>query len=164
MRLPLVAVALLGLLGSPADALVPERHPATASYNPWIAAGLTYVPMGPASVAAAFATGITSPTVWMNSGGMMAVNPMPGLGHLYVNEPSRGLGFFGASMGLALATLVANVNLYHGPRPVGVPVPWQEQVRDGVNLTYLLTATGLSLWAAWDAYSIADEKNRLGTK
>lgn len=161
MRVALLLAAAYLAGGNPTHAVEPSGPIASSSYNPWVAAGLTYVPVVPASVAAAFTTGITSPTVWLNSGSFMAVNPMPGLGHLYVGEPVRGLGFFGTGMGLLLATVGANVSLYRGMRLADSPLTWQDQVRDGVNLTYLATSTALSLWAAWDAYRVAEAKNNL---
>ncbi|MNT88043.1 hypothetical protein D3C72_2285400 [compost metagenome] len=80
-----------------------------------------------------------------------------------MGEPLRGLGFTATSLGLLGSTILANIALYQGRRSPDVntsPLPWQEQVRNGVNVTYIVTATALSAWAAWDAYRIAEEKNR----
>lgn len=155
----IATVLAITLAGPPAVAAVDS--PATASYNPWLAAGLNYAPIAPIAAGMALSGGgtLTNP-VWSSMGLAFTINPYPGLGHVYVGEPMRGLGFLGASLGLLLTTVAANVTLYQGRRPVDVPAPWQESVRDGVNVTYLATSTALSLWSAWDAYRIAEEKNR----
>lgn len=160
--IPLMALTSL-LLTMPAVASEPFTPVATASYNPWLAAGLTYVPAVPAAVGAAISTNPANPLSWRDSGTFAAVNPMPGLGHVYVGEPLRGLGFTATSLGLLGSTILANIALYQGRRSPDMntsPLPWQEQVRNGVNMTYIVTATALSAWAAWDVYRIAEEKNR----
>lgn len=154
-------LAALISLGTVAPAGAEEfRISRSSAYQPWLAAGLTYVPVVPASIAATMTTNPSDPLRWRDSAGFVALNPMPGLGHAYVGEPLRGLGFWAASMGMLGATLVANVSLYQGPRPSDASTPWQDQVRGGVNLAYFATSTALSAWAAWDAYRIAETKNR----
>lgn len=163
MRALIYALLIVTWVAPPALAEARPTSVATPSYQPWLAAGLTYVPALPAGMAA-LATDAANPLRWRDSALFTTVNPMPGLGHVYVGEPLRGLGFLTASMSLLGATVFANVSLYQGRLPLDAPVPWQEQVRGSVNLTYLVTATALSAWAAWDAYRIAEEKNHLAPR
>lgn len=123
-------------------------------YNPWVAAGLTYVPMAPAACAAGSTTGNST---YLQSLTLALTNPTPGLGHFYVGEPGRGMLILGTGLGLILTTLAANVTLYQGRRSA---TSAQDSLRDGINISYVVTSTALSLWAAWDAFRIAEEKNR----
>lgn len=152
----LALASALMLEAAPALAVAPPAQ-ASASYNPWVAAGLNYVPMALDATLLGVGTGFTSPGYPQTAAAILALNPTPGLGHAYVGEPGRGLTIFGASLAMGLGMLAANVALYQGrhadPR-------WQDQVRDGVNVTYFVSATLLSTWAAWDAYRIAEDKNR----
>lgn len=162
MRFIFPAAVAFSIACAPAQASDEEPLLSAAprpTYNPWLAAGLTYAPIVGNATLAAFATGITSPTVLSQSGIFIAMNPLPGLGHLYVREPVRGLAFFGTNLGLLVGSVVANVMLYTGRHPEGVAVPPQESMRNGVNLTYFAASSLISAWAAYDAFRLAEEKN-----
>ncbi|MNR87413.1 hypothetical protein D3C72_182800 [compost metagenome] len=130
-----------------------------ASYNPWLAAGLTYVPALLGSALLLTVSGAPNEGTYRSGALLVTVNPTPGLGHFYLGEPTRGFTFFGIDMGLAAVTLAANLALYQGRRPASEPVPWQENLRNGITLTSIAGASLLSAWGAWDAYRIAEEKN-----
>lgn len=154
-----IATALaITLAGAPAVATVDS--PATASYNPWLAAGLTFAPSLLESAALVALSGTPNEGTLRSAALFVTVNPFPGLGHVYVGEPTQGLALFGIDMGLAVTTLAVNIALYQGRLPTDQPLPWQEQVRQGVTFTSMAAASTVSLWAAWDAYRIAEEKDR----
>lgn len=159
MRIFLLATTMVALIGSPTRAEEFRIQESPPTYYPWLAAGLTYVPMVPGAVAATITTDPANPLRWRDSIGFAAVNPMPGLGHIYVGEPLRGISFLATNLGLLGVTLLANGAMYEHPRSDSHLV-WKDQVRGGVTLTYIVTSTALSAWAAWDAYRIAEEKNR----
>lgn len=134
--------------------------PPADRYNPWIAAGLNYLPVALDSAVVIGAAGLTTESAWKSGALTIAVNPLPGLGHWYVNEPARGTAFFGTGLGLLVAIAGANVLLWQGRRPIDAPAPWQEELRGGLNLAYLGVSSALSFGAAWDAFRLATEKSR----
>lgn len=149
LSVPLL-VALSGIPAFASDSAVQEPSPRS---NPWFAAGLTYIPTVPASCAAAFSTGGFRP----ETAAFAVMNPMPGLGHLYVGEPLRGLGFLATNLAFLGGAILANVSLYPcracGDNQI-------VQTRDRINLGYFVLSSALSAWAAWDAFRLAEEKNR----
>ena len=162
--IPIMALASL-FLASPAVASEPFIPVTTATYNPWLAAGLTYAP-GVAGFAASTMTGaMGNPTGLATGFALLAANPFPGRGHDYVGESGRGLLFFGGSCALLAAALTANISIYYKNYEMGhdsllnLSNPLAP-IRDGINIGYVVTSAALSAWAAWDAYRIAEEKSR----
>lgn len=133
-------------------------EPATASYNPWLAAGITMaaLPVGGAIPIAVGQMGAFGTTV-------IAV-PVLSAGHFYADEPGRGAAFAGGSVLLYLATATAYVWQYGGrsfPGPEAAR-PHEEAAARYVTAYYAGSAI-YTVLAAWDAYRIAEEKNH-GTK
>ncbi len=132
---------------------------ATPSYNPWVAAGLTYVP-----IAAAAAPGALQPDPSYSGlrtmGLAIAVNPLPGMGQVYAGESVRGFAILGGGAAMLGATVVANFVINRrgrfsafDPAPSFNPMPY-------INIGYFAVAGVYSLWAAYDAFQIAERKNR----
>ena len=60
-----------------------------------------------------------------------------------------------------LATAPSYVYLYGGrSAPYSETPPWQPGVANNIVTGYLVTSALYTAWAAWDAYRIAEEKNR----
>lgn len=154
--IPLMALTTL-LLATPAAASEPLIPAASASYNPWLAAGLTLtsIPVG-AAVGTQFAQRPIEfgPTV-------LAI-PLISTGHWYAGDPMRGLAFSAGNAGMFLATAASYVYLYGGRsfRYSETP-PWQAGVANNIVTGYLVTSVLYTTWAAWDAYRIAEERNRM---
>lgn len=153
----LLIALIVALFGHPAFAMDASPLP-SPPYNPWIAAGLTYIPVAPASVAATFTTGARNPLLWRDSAAYVAMNPMPGLGHIYVGEPLRGFGFLVANLALLGGTVLANASM-HSCRLCG-DASGREQTRERINIGYFLVSSAFSAWAAWDAFRLAEEKKQ----
>jgi hypothetical protein len=163
-RITLIVLTLL-FLSTPARSSEPFVATASPSYNPWIAAGLTYAP-GVAGFATSTVTGAVGNSTGLATGfALLVANPFPGRGHDYVGESGRGLLFFGGSCALLAAALTANISIYYkiyemGHDPLHNPSSPLDPIRDGINIGYVVTSAALSAWASWDAYRIAEEKNR----
>ncbi len=73
----------------------------------------------------------------------------------------RGLAFTAGSIGLFLATAASYVYLYGGRsfRYSETP-PWQAGAASNIVTGYYVASVFYTAWAAWDAYRIAEEKNR----
>jgi len=161
-------VALSGLViayGAAATVVTPAAHAqvlgisqAPPSYNPWVAAGLTYVP-----IAMAATPGAVQPDpshAGLRSLGLaVAVNPLPGMGQVYAGEPLRGFAILGGGAAMLGATVAANVMIDRrgrfssiDPAPDFNPMPY-------INIGYFAVAGLYSLWAAYDAYQLAERKN-----
>lgn len=153
-RIHFMALASL-LLANPASASGTSTSVASASHNPWVAAGLTLSAV-PAGVLIGTELGqysiVFQPTV--------LATPLLSAGHLYAGDPVRGLAFSAGSMGMFLATAASYVYLYGGRsfRYSETP-PWQAGAAGNIVTGYYITSMLYTAWAAWDAYRIADEKN-----
>lgn len=87
------------------DELLKEVLAEPEPYNPWLAAGLNYLPTTAllGGLLAYEATRTPFNPISMGyglqfSGYLAGLNPLPGLGHVYVNEPLRGLALSGANL------------------------------------------------------------------
>ncbi len=157
------ALAVLYLI-TPSQASELSTSTASSSYNPWVAAGLTYAPGAAAFATGTMMQGLGNPAGLETGAVFLLANPFPGRGHDYVQESRRGLAFFGISCTLLAAAGAANVAIYYKNNEMGY-APLQsrsrpmDSLRDNINIGYLVTSAALSAWAAWDAYRIAEEKN-----
>lgn len=153
-------IAAAVLAGAPCRADSGVSETATASYNPWVAAGLTCsaLPIGAAAIGPGLFYTPHQP-------GLSIVGaPLLSVGHFYVGEPMRGLAFTSGGAAAYLASAAAYVWLWGGRSFPYSPEPrWQEGAADKVGLGYFALSAALTTWAAWDAYLIAEEKNR-GTR
>ncbi len=152
-----LVIALLLLLGPPAHAETVGSLSATPSYHPWVAAGLTYAP-----ALAAVPGAIHSDPVYpglQTFALAFVVNPLPGMGQLYTNEAWRGIGIMAGGAAMLGATVVANLALYRGGRFSQADAASDVDVRPYLNIGYMGVASLYSLWAAYDAYQIAERKN-----
>ncbi len=166
LRIPKTFVAALTLtMGSipvvgtlPAQAQIQWIAAASPSYNPWVAAGLNYAPIALAAAPGA----IQSDPVYsgfQTYGMALAVNPLPGMGQVYAGEPMRGFVILGGGAAMLASTVVANFAVNRrgrfsqfDPAPSFDPMPY-------VNIGYFVAAGVYSLWAAYDAFQIAERKN-----
>lgn len=140
---------------TPAWAEPAAPQPASTSVTPWVAAGLTMAAL-PVGGAIPMAVGRTS------AFGTTAIGlPLVSAGHLYVGEPWRGAAFAGGGALLYLATAAAYLWEYGGRSFPGPEAsrPHEEAVDRYVTAFYVGSSV-LTALAAWDAYRLAEEKNR----
>jgi len=166
MRRRILLSALVLAHGAAATAFPPPAQAqflgisaATPSYNPWVAAGLTYVPIAAAAAPGAIRSDPVYPGL-QTFGLAVAVNPLPGMGQVYAGDPVRGFAILGGGAAMLGATAVANVVINRrgrfsqfDPAPDFNPMPY-------INIGYFTVAGLYSLWAAVDAYQLAERKNR----
>ena len=131
---------------------------ATPSYQPWMAAGLTYVPIALAAVPGAIRSEPVYPTLQSYSLAFVA-NPLPGMGQVYAGETLRGFAILGGGAAMLGTVAVANFVVNRrgrfpqfDPAPDVDPMPY-------LNVGYFVASGLYSLWAAYDAYQIAERKN-----
>ena len=156
LTLAITSVPVLGTL--PVQAQIQWLAAASPSYNPWVAAGLNYAPIALAAAPGA----IQSDPVYsgfQTYGMAVAVNPLPGMGQVYAGEPMRGFFILGGGAAMLASTAVANFVVNRrgrfsqlDPAPSFDPMPY-------VNIGYFVAAGVYSLWAAYDAFQIAERKN-----
>ena len=158
-----LAVALTLGLAPAAHAQVFGIGQATPSYQPWLAAGLTYAPIALAAAPGAIHSDPVYPGL-QTYGLALAINPLPGMGQVYAGEPVRGFAILAGGASMLGAVAVANFAVNRrgrfsqfDPAPGFDPIPY-------VNIAYFTAAGLYSLWAAYDAYQIADRKNAEGAK
>jgi hypothetical protein len=153
-----LGVALLLLLEPPAHAETVWSLSATPSYNPWVAAGLTYAPIALGATPGAIHSDPVYPGL-QTFALAVVVNPLPGTGQLYTDEAWRGIGIMAGGAAMLGATVVANIALYRGGRFSQANAASDVDVRPYLNIGYMGLASLYSLWAAYDAYQIAERKN-----
>ena len=155
----LLLAPLLALgLSAPAHAQVFWLSEASPSYQPWLAAGLTYAPIAFAAAPGAIYADPVYPGL-QTFGLAVAVNPLPGMGQVYAGETMRGFAILAGGATMLGAVAVTNFAVNRrgrfsqlDPAPGFDPMPY-------VNIGYFVTAGVYSLWAAYDAYRIAERKN-----
>ncbi len=157
-RVCLLGLALAHGLAKPAHAETMWSAEASPSFNPWLAAGLNFAPMALAAAPGAIQSDPVYPGL-RSYGLALAINPMPGMGQVYAGEPLRGFGILAGGAAMLGATVVANFALNRrgrfsqvDPAPGFDPMPY-------INIGYMGLAGVYSLWAAHDAYRIAERKN-----
>ncbi|MNR75355.1 hypothetical protein D3C72_59850 [compost metagenome] len=158
LRASSLGVAIAITLASPATAQTLWLSNATPSFQPWLAAGLTYAPMALAAAPGAIHSDPVYPGL-QTYGLALAVNPLPGMGQVYAGEPVRGFAILAGSAAMLGAVAVANFAVNRrgrfsefDPAPGIDPIPY-------VNIGYAALSGLFSLWAAYDAYQIAERKN-----
>lgn len=155
----LVVAPVLALgVAFPAQAQWLRISDATPSYQPWLAAGLTYAPIALAAAPGALHSDPVYPALQTYSLAFV-VNPLPGMGQVYAGETVRGFAILGGGAAMLGAVAVANFVVNRrgrfsqfDPAPGFDPMPY-------VNVGYFVASGLYSLWAAYDAYQIADRKN-----
>jgi hypothetical protein len=135
---------------------------ASPSYQPWLAAGLNFAPIALAAAPGALHSDPVYPGL-QTYGLALAVNPLPGMGQVYAGEPVRGFAILAGGAAMLGAVAVTNFAVNRrgrfsqfDPAPGFNPMPY-------VNIGYFVSAGVYSLWAAYDAYQIAERKNREAT-
>jgi hypothetical protein len=146
------------VLAQPARAQFLSISPASPSYNPWLAAGMNYAPIALAAAPGAIQSDPVYPGL-QTYGLALAVNPLPGMGQVYAGEPVRGFIILGGGAAMLASTAVANFAINRrgrfsqfDPAPGFNPMPY-------INIGYFTVAGLYSLWAAYDAFQIAERKN-----
>lgn len=131
---------------------------ATPSYHPFFAAGLNYAPIAFAAGPGTLRSDPLYPGL-KTYGFALAVNPLPGMGQVYAGETLRGFWILGGGAAMLGATAVANSLLNRQGRfTLFEPAPSVEAL-PALNLGYFVAASLYSLWAAYDAYQLAERKN-----
>lgn len=158
-----LGVAMTLLLAPSAQAQFLGIGQATPSYQPWLAAGLTYAPIALAAAPGALRSDPVYPGL-QTYGLAFAINPLPGMGQVYAGEPVRGFAILGGGAAMLGAVAVANFAVNRrgrfsqfDPAPGFDPMPY-------VNIGYFTAAGLYALWAAYDAYQIAERKNSQAEK
>lgn len=155
----------MALGGAIAFGLAPAAHAetmwspaATPSYHPWLAAGLNFAPIALAAAPGAIHSNPVYPGLQTFSLAV-AVNPLPGMGQVYAGEPLRGFGILAGGVAMLGATALTNVIFYRGGRSSQADPASSFDPRLYINIGYFTAAGLYSLWAAYDAYQIAERKN-----
>lgn len=153
-----IAIAVTVSLAPPAAGQSLFSADASPSYHPWLAAGLNYAPIAMAAAPGAIYSDPVYPGL-RTYGLALAVNPLPGLGQVYAGETVRGFAILGGGAAMLGAVAVANFAVNRrgrfsslDPAPGVNPMPY-------INIGYFAAAGLYSLWAAYDAYQIAERKN-----
>lgn len=145
-------------LAQPSWAQVLGITDATPSYNPFFAAGLNYAPIAFAAGPGALRSDPFYPGL-KTYGFALAVNPLPGMGQVYAGDTLRGFWILGGGAAMLGATAAANALLNrHGRFTLFEPAPSVEAL-PVLNIGYFVAASLYSLWAAYDAYQLAERKN-----
>ena len=145
-------------MAPPATAQTLFTREASPSYHPWLAAGLTYAPIALAAAPGAIYSDPVYPGL-RTYGMALAVNPLPGMGQVYAGETVRGFAILGGGAAMLGAVAVANFAVNRrgrfsqfDPAPGFDPMPY-------INIGYFAASSLYSLWAAYDAYQLAERKN-----
>lgn len=160
-RLVGFGIGILLLLEPPAQAETVGAPSATRSYDPWVAAGLTYTPIALAAAPGAIHSDPVYPGL-QTFALAFVVNPLPGMGQVYAGEPWRGLGIMAGGVAMLGTTAVANIALYRGGKYASADAVSDVDLRPYLNIGYMGVASLYAFWAAYDAYRIAERKNAEG--